>query len=281
MAEFLPGETKQRIRELRKLNKYTMDQVADKLGVTRQTYAEYERGKQISSEAIIVLARLYDVSADFILGLSDVPEMVIDEVEQLGLSVEAATIMYNRKIDVSILNDLICNKRFCAITFMIRRYYKKIFYEETKGTLGVRNMSRNVIGMLINKKMIPYDEDMASVIYEMEAMQEPPSKVDLSKIADNFSKTIFENKECFRKREKVKIDENERLNADILRVIEKNNEKICETIGLSDEEKMEFANDYVKDIIYSSNAIPESMKSFFARFINKTIWMIRRLQWRD
>ena len=67
----------------------------------------------------------------------------------------------------------------------------------------------------------------------------------------------------------------------ILRVIEKNNEKICETIGMSDEEKMEFANDYVKDIIYSSNAIPESMKSFFARFINKTIWMIRRLQWRD
>ncbi len=61
----------QRLRELRKINNYTQDYVAEVLGTTRQTYSHYETGRRkISPETIYKLALLYNVSADDLLHLS-------------------------------------------------------------------------------------------------------------------------------------------------------------------------------------------------------------------
>ncbi len=61
-----------RIVELRKENSYTQQFVADFLKIDRSNYSKYERGKlELSAEMIIALTKLYHVSADYILGLTD------------------------------------------------------------------------------------------------------------------------------------------------------------------------------------------------------------------
>ena len=61
-----------RIRELREDNDLTQQKVADYLGTTQQVYARYENGiNEIPVRHIISLCKLYKVTADFILGLSD------------------------------------------------------------------------------------------------------------------------------------------------------------------------------------------------------------------
>ena len=61
----------QRLKELRKVNNYTQDYVAEALGTTRQTYSHYETGRRKPSpETIYKLALLYNVSADDLLHLS-------------------------------------------------------------------------------------------------------------------------------------------------------------------------------------------------------------------
>lgn len=61
----------QRLKELRKVNNYTQDYVAEALGTTRQTYSHYETGRRKPSpETIFKLALLYNVSADDLLHLS-------------------------------------------------------------------------------------------------------------------------------------------------------------------------------------------------------------------
>ncbi len=53
---------------------YTQSEVADKIGVMQQMYYKYEAGKNIpSAEVIVKIAAAFNVSADYLLGLSDIP----------------------------------------------------------------------------------------------------------------------------------------------------------------------------------------------------------------
>ena len=60
----------QKLKELRKVNNYTQDYVAEVLGVVRQTYSHYETGKRTpDAEALYKLAGLYNISIDDLLHL--------------------------------------------------------------------------------------------------------------------------------------------------------------------------------------------------------------------
>jgi len=61
-----------RLYELRTDNDLTQQQVADYLMCNRQVYARYERGiREIPVSMLIKLAKLYKVSTDYILELTD------------------------------------------------------------------------------------------------------------------------------------------------------------------------------------------------------------------
>ena len=63
----------ERIRALREDSDQTQAQVAQLLKVGQRTYCDYELGKtRIPVDSLIVLAKLYNVSMDYICGLSDV-----------------------------------------------------------------------------------------------------------------------------------------------------------------------------------------------------------------
>ena len=61
-----------RIRELREDSDRTQAQIAALLGTSQTMYARYERGaNELPLRHLIVLCKLYKVSADYILGLSE------------------------------------------------------------------------------------------------------------------------------------------------------------------------------------------------------------------
>ena len=62
-----------RIRDLREDNDKTQQQVADFLGTSQTMYARYEHGaNELPLHHLVKLCKYYDVSADYILGLSNV-----------------------------------------------------------------------------------------------------------------------------------------------------------------------------------------------------------------
>ena len=64
-----------RIRELREDNDYTQLEIAAYLNLNRNVYWRYETGeREIPVWAVIKLAKLYNVSVDYILELSDNPK---------------------------------------------------------------------------------------------------------------------------------------------------------------------------------------------------------------
>ena len=65
----------ERIRELRKNRSMVQQEIADMLEVGQRTYADYENGKtRIPVKSLLVLARFYDVSMDYISGASNVKD---------------------------------------------------------------------------------------------------------------------------------------------------------------------------------------------------------------
>ncbi len=70
---------RERIRELRTDSAMVQQEVADMLKVGQRTYADYENGKtRIPVKSLLILARFYDVSMDYISGASDVKERYPD-----------------------------------------------------------------------------------------------------------------------------------------------------------------------------------------------------------
>ena len=62
----------ERIRSLREDRDLTQSQIADLLQVGQRTYCDYELGKtRIPVDSLIILAKFYDVSMDYIAGVSD------------------------------------------------------------------------------------------------------------------------------------------------------------------------------------------------------------------
>lgn len=65
-----------RIRELREDNDLTQKQLAKELNCSQQVYSNYELGQRdIPTDILIKLSKFYNVSSDYILEISNNPNM--------------------------------------------------------------------------------------------------------------------------------------------------------------------------------------------------------------
>lgn len=63
----------ERIREIREERCLTQQKIADLLHIGQRTYSDYESGKtRIPVDNLLILARFYDVSMDYITGASNI-----------------------------------------------------------------------------------------------------------------------------------------------------------------------------------------------------------------
>ena len=63
-------EINERMKDARTEHGYTQREIAEKLNMTQQQYGLYETGKRdIPAQKIKELAEIYNVSADYLLGL--------------------------------------------------------------------------------------------------------------------------------------------------------------------------------------------------------------------
>lgn len=64
-----------RIRDLREDKDLTQQEIADLLFINRRTYAAYENGvNSMTPETLIKIAKIHNVSVDYLLNLTDDPK---------------------------------------------------------------------------------------------------------------------------------------------------------------------------------------------------------------
>ena len=74
MQENLTQEFSVRLKNLRKRNKWTQQELASKIGVTKETLYRYEKNQLPPSyDSAVRLADLFQVSIDYLMGWTDYP----------------------------------------------------------------------------------------------------------------------------------------------------------------------------------------------------------------
>ena len=68
-----------RIKELRKQDRYTQTQMAQRLHISRRTYANYERGvHSMPVEVLVMIADIFGTSLDYLTGRSE--ERILEQM---------------------------------------------------------------------------------------------------------------------------------------------------------------------------------------------------------
>ena len=75
---------------------------------------------------IIKIAKHFNVSTDFLLGETNIPDRKNYDIEELGISAEAAKLLYTGRLDSRVLNLLLENPHFPQLLALLARYQKEI-----------------------------------------------------------------------------------------------------------------------------------------------------------
>lgn len=92
-----------KLRKLRKEREMTQQQLADKLDVTKATVSAYETDEKYPSiEVLIKIAKTFEVSTDYLLGLSETNNFqnsqITDEQNILIQEIERQFVYLNNRI---------------------------------------------------------------------------------------------------------------------------------------------------------------------------------------
>ena len=69
-------ELKDRLREVRKMKNETQVDAARVLGIAQNQYSRYENGTDLNHRYLTILCEHWNISADYVLGLTDTPSPI-------------------------------------------------------------------------------------------------------------------------------------------------------------------------------------------------------------
>ena len=158
---YLPGDTRQRIQDLLKNRKITQAELAEKVGLSNSALSRYLQGgtKNLGDGFIIRIAKYFDVSTDFLLGETDIPDRKNYDIEELGLSAETAKLLYTGRVNASVLNQLIEHPRFPQLLLLLARYRDETMIAGINAMNQVMNFSRSFL--IGQAKLRPEDAEAA------------------------------------------------------------------------------------------------------------------------
>lgn len=122
---FLPGTVRERIADLMKYHKVSQTDLALKIGCGDSLLSRFLTGKtdKLGDENIIRIARVFNVSTDFLLGITNVPDKKNYAIDELGLSAQAARNLYAGKANAQVVNYLLESPRFLDLTYILEQYF--------------------------------------------------------------------------------------------------------------------------------------------------------------
>ena len=89
--EYLPAPSNIRLADLMKEHNISQPELAKEIGCSKSTISRFISGAKgtLTHEQVLKIARLFNVSTDFLLGETNIPDRKNYDIAELGLSVEA------------------------------------------------------------------------------------------------------------------------------------------------------------------------------------------------
>jgi transcriptional regulator with XRE-family HTH domain len=188
---------KEKLRDLREEKDITLTDVSDATGIPKSTLQRLEHEKEdlnapevrVGYQDIAALAKFYDVSADYLFGLTDNRQHRNIELDKLYLSDEAIAELQSGNLNNKMLSELITHPDFAELLVTM-----EVFVDRTISTyMGTINgVYKNAVDE-INKLHIPAgrDEHLAA-LQELSVDQDDYLRFRLSQRFDKIAREIYE-----------------------------------------------------------------------------------------
>ena len=187
---YLPADVRKRIVDVMRERKMTQRELALRIDVNESTISRFLSGKteKLSEESVIRIARVFNVSTDFILGTTVIPDKKNYDISELGLSVEAAKNLYTGKVNNDVVNRLLENPRFATVTYMIAQYMDD--------TLARGYAAQNQMYATLSSMLLGINKTSAAVqaARTANAMKVPAYQADQTTIQNTFMTVVKEIK---------------------------------------------------------------------------------------
>ena len=201
--EYLPGKVRDRIRDLMKERRVNQNELAQKAGITESTLSRFLSGSvsKLSDENIVAIARCFDVTTDFLLGLASIPDRTNFDIAELGLSVGAAKTLFTSKTSAAAVNALLEHESFPALAQMILQYIE--------GTAAAEYAAQNQMYSMLAAMLAGEDRAAANAIRNLRT---PVYQADAAHIQSALLKILNE----LREKNREKIEASKALTKEVL-----------------------------------------------------------------
>ena len=128
----------ERIKELRTSRQWKLDYLAEITGISRSTLAKYESNdyKDMSVFVLLKLADVYDVSMDYLTGLSPNKKNSDADFSKLHLSDEGIEVLQDESWNHALLDEILTNEKFRNLTvdcqIYVDRYAESIIRDSLR-----------------------------------------------------------------------------------------------------------------------------------------------------
>lgn len=187
---FLPGNIRQRLLDLMKHNNVSQTELARKIGCNDSLLSRFlsEKTDKLGDENIIRIARAFNVSTDFLLGVTTVPDRKNYEIDELGLSAQAARNLYTGKANAQVVNYLLESPRFLELTYILEQY----FNDTVASGYAAQNQLYTTLSSLMRKSV--KTKAAAQAANEINRLKTPVYQADLATIENQFMMAVKEVK---------------------------------------------------------------------------------------
>ena len=187
---FLPGNIRQRLLDLMKHNNVSQAELARKIGCNDSLLSRFlsEKTDKLGDENIIRIARAFNVSTDFLLGVTTVPDRKNYEIDELGLSAQAARNLYTGKANAQVVNYLLESPRFLELTYILEQY----FNDTVAAGYAAQNQLYATLSSLTRKSA--KTKAAAQAANEINRLKTPVYQADLATIENQFMMAVKEVK---------------------------------------------------------------------------------------
>ena len=114
---FLQGDIRDRIVELAQRKGENMEKLAQCVGITGSQMSRIINGKtlKVSHELVLAIAAEFDVSTDFLLGLTSIPDRT--RLDELGLSEKAIRNLVSGRVNRKCINHLLEDEELIRLMY--------------------------------------------------------------------------------------------------------------------------------------------------------------------
>ena len=120
----------ERLKDLRVEKGLKLEELAEQTGISKSALGSYEndedRYKEINHGSLLKLADFYQVSVDYLLGLTDNREYLDTPLAELHLTDEAVALLKSGRVNNRLLCELLAHKDFVRLLADIEIYVDRI-----------------------------------------------------------------------------------------------------------------------------------------------------------